>query len=253
MIIDVHTHLLTNPFSVKEVEEVLDGADRFGIKKLCVASLGPGCYYPTKLIHEPTQEQCASFNADLFEIMKLYPDRIWGWAYINPAYPGAVDEVKRGIEEYGMIGVKMWTGTKCNDPRFFPVVEEAIKYGVPILQHTWDKVTGYFPNESRSFDVADLAEKYPEVKIVMAHNERAVLKVKHCPNVFMDTASPIAELGMIEKAVDHIGVDRLVFGSDCIGVDFASTIGKIIGSDLPEDDKSKILGENFLRILGRDQ
>ncbi|MGJ9457882.1 amidohydrolase family protein [Oceanobacillus sp. CF4.6] len=253
MIIDVHTHVVTNPYSINEIEDFLDGASRFGIDKVCIAALGPGCYYPPKLIHEPTQEQCASFNKELHDIMQIFPEHIWGWSYINPAYEGTVDEVKRGIEDYGMIGVKMWTGTKCNDPRFFPVVETAIEYGVPILQHTWDKSTGYFPNESRAVDVADLAERYPEVKIIMAHNERAVMKVKPHKNVYMDTASPIVEAGMIEKAVEHVGVERLVYGSDSVGVDFASTIGKIIGSKLTEEEKQKILGGNFLRILGRDE
>ncbi len=252
MIIDVHSHLVTNPFSDSEVDAFLEAADRYGIDVSCVASLGPGCYYPVQLIHEPTQAQCSSFNRDLHRIMKRYPDRVWGWVYINPAYPGAVEEVRRGIEEYGMIGVKMWTGTKCSDPRFFPVVEQAIRYRVPLLQHAWDKATGRYPNESDSSDIAELAGLYPELNIIMAHNERAVGTVAPYPNVYMDTASPIPELGMIEKAVGMIGADRLVYGSDCIGVDLAASYGKIVGSELSEDDKRRILGGNMLRLLGRE-
>ena len=216
MIIDAHTHIVTNPYDEREVEDFLEGADQFGIDVCCVASLGPGCYYPVQLIHEPTQEQCALFNRDLYNVMQRFPERIWGWVYINPAYPGAVDEVRRGIEDYGMIGVKMWTGTRCNDPRFFPVAEQAAAYGVPLLQHTWDKATGAYPNESTSDDVAELARRYPDLSIIMAHNERAARVIAPYPNVYMDTASPIPEASLIDKAAEWIGAERFVYGSDCI-------------------------------------
>ena len=253
MIIDAHTHIVTNPWNRRDVEDFLAGADSYGIDVCCVASLGPGCYHPVRLEPSPTQEQCAAFNRDLYEVMKAFPDRIWGWVYVNPACPGAVDEVRRGIEDYGMIGVKMWMGTTCADSRVFPVVEQAIEYGVPLLQHAWDKAAGALPNESTSADIVELARRYPELKIIMAHNERAVRVIAPYPNVFVDTASPIAESGIIEKTAEWIGADRIVYGSDCIGVDFAVSWGKVCGAELSDEAKRNILGGNMLRILGRER
>ncbi len=250
VIIDVHAHLLTNPVDYQEVEQLLETGANLGVTKFCVSSLGPGSYYPTVLNHEPTHEECVSYNKEMARLSREYPGQIYAYCYLNASYKEAVEEAQRCIEDCGMIGIKLWTGIVCSDKRINPLAEKAIALGVPILQHTWDKVTGYFPNESRSTDIAALAARYPELKIIMAHNERGARIIAKYPNVYIDTASPIPNYGLIENAVDLLGPDRIVFGSDTVGVDLAGTLGKIIGADLKPEVREKILCGNAQRLFG---
>ena len=50
-------------------------------------------------------------------------------------------------------------------------------------------------------------------------------------------------------AVDQLGAERVLFGSDAGGRSFASQLGKVIGAQIPESAKRLILGENLKRLL----
>src|SRR5205823_2709235 len=121
----------------------------------------------------------------------------------------------------GLLGVKLWVATRCSDPVTFPVVEGAIAADVPIIAHTWRKSTGNLPGESLPTDVAALARRYPEARLLMAHLggdcQFGVRAIRDCPNVSIDFAGSVNEYGAYELAVRELGEDRVVFGSDLPG------------------------------------
>jgi len=71
--------------------------------------------------------------------------------------------------EQGMVGLKLWTGTFCDEPCVYPVIEAAIELELPIMVHTFHKVVSPIRYESKPINVVNLARRYPEAKLIMAH------------------------------------------------------------------------------------
>ena len=246
MIIDCHAHLQGACIEPELVEK----ASALGIERLCVSSLG------RKWSYEPTPEVFIEANNDVAEVMRQYPDFALGFCYLNPVYANeSLAEIKRCVEELGMVGVKLWVAAYADDPRVFPLVEKAIEYGIPVLQHAWHKATGNLPHESNPLHVAELARRYPEADIIMAHIagdwERGIEAVKDCPNVLVDTSGSIIEMGMVERAVEKLGARRVFFGSDGHGVDLSVAVAKILDAEIEDADRSLILGGNMQALLER--
>jgi hypothetical protein len=243
VIVDCHCHLQSGEFP----QRVLDDADRLGIDKLVVCSIGDHDY-------EPTPEKCVLANRETVRVMRAHPDRIIGFCYVNPAFPQALEELETCVREFGMKGLKLWVSVVATDERIFPVVEKAQELGVPILMHSWKKATGNLPFESTPEQVAWLARRYPEVKFIMAHIggdwQRGIKAAKPASNLLVDTSGTIIECGMIEAAVKELGAERVVFGSDAPGLELAVPFAKVMGAEIGEREKRLVMGENMQRMLG---
>ncbi|MBT7300869.1 MAG: amidohydrolase family protein, partial [Victivallales bacterium] len=48
----------------------------------------------------------------------------------------------------------------------------------------------------------------------------------------------------------RLGADRILFGSDVPGRDFAVQLGRIHGVAMPDEDRDKILRGNAVTLLG---
>src|SRR5699024_8101720 len=120
------------------------------------------------------------------------------------------------------VGIKLWVATTADDPLVFPIVEQAIAYRIPILMHAWRKTTGQLPYESNAENIAQIAARYPEAQIIMAHLggqvESAMNAIAPYANVYTDTSGTPINAGAVRIAVDRIGPERVVFGSDMHGV-----------------------------------
>ena len=68
-----------------------------------------------------------------------------------------------------MYGIKLWVARRATDPGLNPILEKAVELDVLVLQHAWIKTTGNLPGESFPEDVADLANRHPQARIIMAH------------------------------------------------------------------------------------
>lgn len=246
MIIDCHAHLQGAGIE----DELVEACAALGVEKMCFSSLGRTWSY------EPTPDIFIGANNDVAECMRRYPDLVLGFCYLNPMYEDeSLAEMSRCIEDLGMVGVKLWVAAYADYPGVYPIVERATRYGVPVLQHAWHKATGNLPHESKPTHVATLARRYPEADIIMAHIagdwERGIEAVRDCPNVLVDTSGSIVEMGMIETAVEALGAERVLFGSDAHGADLSVTVAKILGADISEPDKALVMGGNMDSILRR--
>lgn len=241
--IDAHIHLLGDGVDPR----LLDEGEQVGVTRFVGSCIGDFEAYPSA-------ESVSAFNERMRAAMRAHPGRIEGYCYVNPRYgQHALDELRRGIEDGGMAGVKLWVATLCDDPLVFPIVERAIEYDAPILVHCWRKTTGQLPYETAPENVAALAERYPEASIIMAHlggrAEPAVNAVAPYPNVFVDTSGTIIAAAQVSLAVERLGAERVVFGSDAPGGCFATTVGKVLGAGLGEAELDAVMGGNMLRLL----
>ena len=249
MIIDSHVHLTRAPGTpVEKARWLLRFADRLGIEKL-VLSLGPA------LNEAPTPDEIRSDNDFVQEVVTALPHRYLGYAYLSVAHPDfSLEEIERCIVSGPLTGIKLWVCRRCNDPAADVICARATDLGVPILQHTWIKVSGNMPGESTPADLAELARRHPRQTFIMAHSggdwERGIRTIEDLPNIVTDLCGGHPEAGQTEFAVRHLGAERVVWGSDADGRSFASQLAKVTCAEIGEGEKGMVLGGNIERILG---
>ncbi|MBT3346085.1 MAG: amidohydrolase family protein [Gemmatimonadetes bacterium] len=237
------------PASIADDIRLLRGAaERAGITQAVLFSLHD------TVPRNPTIAQCVEAN-DYAQAMAEQSDGFFlPFCYVTPDEPTAsADEIDRCIGDLRMAGVKLWVARKATDAGLDPIMERVVNWDVPVLQHAWRKTTGNLEGESTPADVADLAGRHPQAKIIMAHlngcNPRGIEDVVGAPNVCVDTAGGDPESGVVELAVARLGADRVVFGSDAPIRHFGVCLAKILGADLSPQVKRQILWDNLQQRL----
>ncbi len=249
LIWDVHCHLTSAPGKTPEerMTQLVKFCDRLGINRVML-SLG----FP--LLADPSPEQLREENDQVLRALRRYPDRAFGFVYLNPnQLDFSLQEFDRCVRDGPMVGVKLWVAKRCNAPELDPIVERAVALKAPILQHTWLKVGGNAPGESTPYDVVELAKRHAQVSIICGHAggdwERGIRVVRDTPNVSIELAGSDPTAGFVEMAVRELGAERVIFGSDAGGRSFASQLGKVIGAEIPETARKLILSGNLRRML----
>ncbi|RKX56461.1 MAG: hypothetical protein DRP50_00200 [Thermotoga sp.] len=255
-LIDVHAHLYLVEGRGEEDKWRLEFSKKYGISVIIVSVLGSwGKRTPT---YFPDPEDFSSGNRKLWKFIKSHEasPKIYGYAAVNQIFTReAIEEIKKGIEVYGFVGVKLVAPVPCSDLSTFPIVEKAIEYNVPILIHTFHKKPQklWGQNPSDSSDIAKLAEMYPEAKIIMAHIggggdwEYALKAIKDNDNAFLDTSGSGCDRGMIEKAVRIVGENRILFATD---LNITTGIAKFSEARLSDAQREKIAWGNAKSIFG---
>ena len=247
MLIDIHAHLWDGAFD-KNKAEILKACELYNIDKVYISSLG-GFY--------PDEEEIEMLNGETYKFMCEAPDKIGGFCYINPQHSDCLDVLKRGIEDCGMSGMKLWVATYCDDPRVYPLVEKCIEYGIPVLVHAFHKSIGQLEYESEGIHVAHLAEMFPESKIIMAHMgancHRELKPVRSLKNVSVDICGSLFRRDDVDYANKLIGAERILFGSDMPGASFLVNYGQVEEADLSANERSLIYYKNALKLLDRSK
>ena len=218
-----------------------------GISRLCV-------YMGMKWSYDPSPDDFRKQNDQVLAAIRRYPDRAFGFVYINPKHPReSLDEINRCIADGPMVGVKLWVAAHADTPQLDPIVERATELKAVIFQHTWIKVTGNLPGESTPMDLVALAKRHPTAKIICGHTggdwEQGIRAVRAQPNISVDLGGGDPVAGITEMAVRELGPERVLYGSDAPGRSFASQLAKVHGAEIPDEAKHLILAANLKRLL----
>jgi predicted TIM-barrel fold metal-dependent hydrolase len=255
MRLDCHVHI-SGPhlYDALTLDGLIDLADRLEIGQLC-------CSLPITM-GMPTPDDVRACNDAVYAAMQAHPGRILGYCYVNPGYATeALYEIERCVDGLGMIGVKLYRQYKASDPVVYPVIEEAIALGVPVLWHVGNQtylIRGELrfadQHTSHAGDIASLARRYPEAMLIEGHIggggdwEWAIRQLRHVPNVYLDTSGSVIDAGMIEMAARELGAERLLFGTD---MTMEGGVGKILGADLTPEQREHIFGRNMQGVLSQ--
>jgi predicted TIM-barrel fold metal-dependent hydrolase len=239
-IVDIHTHIWEDRTDA-DAERLIDIMDRFDLAWIGVSSLVGG--------EQPTLDEVRAGNDAVHRFRQREPDRVVGFTYLNPRHgPDALDELKRCVEEYRFEFIKLWVAAKADDRCVFPIIEQAIDLGITILQHSFCKATGLLDNESDPVNVANLARRYPEARIIMAHMGADFTfgceAIRDFPNVWADMCGSYCETGMIDYALRTIGPERILFGTDAPGASFLNNLHKVLDTPLTPEQKRLIFHDN---------
>jgi predicted TIM-barrel fold metal-dependent hydrolase len=221
------------------------------------------CYFPHVGIGTTTDaayEQLAKSNPEvILKPLERWPHLLLGMIQLNANdVPASLDALNRWLRDGPMLGVYFPGGgagaLACSHRNFYQLVERVIELRGVIMQHTWFKTGGkQGPGESTPSELAELAAKYPEQKFLCAHVggewEQGIRAVAESPNVLVETSGFDATAGFIEMAVRELGAGRIVFGSHLPSRSLGTELGKVVGAEISDEDRKRILGENYRRLL----
>lgn len=252
MIIDVHVH----PHVSRSLD---DFAELFAIAEQFDAHLVTYSVRPVAVgnNHEfPSPENIRACNDQTRVLMARYPERVHGFAYVNPGHAlEASAELNYRLGQEHFVGLKLWVAVPCDDRRLDTLMEICAHYRVPALQHTWQKANGQKTGESPPAMVAALAKRHPRTTIIAAHAggdyEYGAKVFRSCDNVLLDIGGNECNAGYVEILANHVGAERVIFGTDMPGRSFPSQLAKVLGTDLSAEDKHKILYGNMARVLAQ--
>ena len=253
LIIDIHVHPPSQTGSherfIQEWEKMLDAGRRAGIdKQVLIGDRDP------------------DGNERVRELVDLYPNQIIGFARGIRSDPNSPATIAKYVVEHGFRGIKL------HDEPDLPlkallashsIFMRAAELGVPVLIH------GCHEEEGLSADlhtelaggtshypmrlIGELGRRYPETTFIIAHAGmmwvKAFQAAKPYPNVCMDMSGFDPERGIVEKAVEMLGAERVLFGSDAPGRIYAAQLAKVLYADISERDRELILGGNAARLL----
>jgi predicted TIM-barrel fold metal-dependent hydrolase len=188
----------------------------------------------------------------IVEAAGRFPERLVPFVRLNPNYTDEVPAIVRRAVELGVRGVKLHPTTTLAHPAgeaTVSLLSQCADLGLPVLFHCGDDP--YTTPQALGLAAAAV----PGCAVVLGHMggylhvEEAISVAEACPNVYLETsAMPFPRL--IMTAVERVGADRVVFGSDGPGCNPALELAKVRDLGLPAADEDKIIGGNAQRLLG---
>lgn len=258
-----------------KIERLIGEMDEAGIDKTVLLALDAGLAFSTSMT-------VRDYNDYVIDIVREHPDRIIGFAGIDPRRgKEAVEELSR-CYDMGLRGLKLWTltGFYPDDEAYYPLYEKVAELKLPILVHTGSGPPGTYMKFSRPVYVDKVAVDFPDINIIMAHIgmpwvEEAAAVVMKNPNVFVDLsawepmlkAAPVALCQALAQIKLGTGsLRQVLFGSDwplftpilslkewvegIRTLEMPAPLQMMGLPDFTEEDKRLILGENAARVLG---
>jgi len=248
VVIDAHCHLSKGR---GPVELLIESMDATGVDM--VVAFGSGA-----------AKNPAIDNRFVAEADEAFPGRFIPFVFFDPRYEEiGLIEVEKYLKDYGWKGVKV--SHQHAVARFmYPMMEIAERYGVVVVVHSDHSIRNH------PYIIGDIANSFPNVKTVILHMgggtcfDSELLSTKMAvknDNIYLETcySNPYA----IKQAVETIGADRVMFGSDSSNGGYGSRFEKagdymelmldaVRVADITEEQKKAVLGDSAAKLLGVD-
>jgi predicted TIM-barrel fold metal-dependent hydrolase len=235
-------------------QALVDEMDRAGVDRAVI------CGFPWQ-----NHELCVRENDAIMEAVTRFPTRLIGFACVYPAEPErAVDEIGRcvreGLRGVGELGFYNRGMTEQDRIRMAPICRAVGTMKIPLLFHANETVGHDYPGKGET----DLSEIYrfvcsfPDVRIILAHWGGGLVFYELMPSVaqvtrhvYYDTAATpfLYRDDIYRLAIEIIGSERIVFGSDYPLISPERAIREIREAGLESGTADKILGGNMSRLL----
>ena len=186
-----------------------------------------------------------------------------GWVRVNANYPDLMEgELARIDDDQGFMGIKVHPycdQVRADDPRYEPVWKFSAQRKVPVLIHTWNsrRYTDALLDTCVPALFEKIALEHPGATLLLGHSggewdglADALRVAGKCPNVYLDTASSLLYPGLVERMVEELGAEKILYGSDVPFLSPVPQIGKIVAAAIGEKEKRMILGGNAARLFG---
>lgn len=260
MIIDIHAHLGNINqalFWAADARTLERYADEAGVDLLCVSSA-------RSLMYDTTEG-----NLELDAALKA-TKKLLGYVVVNPMFPETRKDVRLIAENPKFKGVKVHPDYHGFDMKSRHIQEflGEVAEQVPLMLFHVSCMPG--TGFASTAEIVRFAKKHPRTNIVMAHmagifqnanypyfpnfEGMEIVQDAGCDNVYVDTAHHLMYVypGVMEKMLELIGADHIVYGTDVPlqgpkQMRFAIEIIRNLG--ISESDRDKMFSENARKIL----
>jgi predicted TIM-barrel fold metal-dependent hydrolase len=198
-------------------------------------------------------------NEGLAAAIAADPEDLFLFAWVTPQ---DVDGTMDFLERHGdrVAGLKIHPSLermKVSDDGWSPFLRWADEHRRPVIVHSgrWQEMASW------RFCL-DVAERYLQASIVIAHlggdlptlqqDCSEEMRVRALPNAYLGTES-IREYYSLRIALDRLGAERIVFGSDYPLGWPSAYLGVLDGACPSEEERRLVLGGNLLRLIDRGQ
>lgn len=244
-ILDMHAHMggfYGGYLPAAAPEAMLAAMDRCNTVMTCFCS------------HESLFSPSTGREADL-QVAMAHPGRFKAYHIAAGLLRSADEDIERmdSHREY-YVGFKFLSAyyrTPLSDPVNTPYWEYADRRGLLTLCHTWghDRYNG--PEEAQK-----ILEKYPHLVFIAGHSffgqwDEAVNLARRYPNLYLELTAVLHHRGPLERLVDGLGSQRLLFGVDLPWFSYHHGIGAVLSADITDDDRRNILYRNAAKLLNR--
>lgn len=240
MIIDAHNHIGGPDIGDGRAQTV----DEL-IAKMDVAEIDRAVIFP---FNNPDRRgSFAAANLFIAKAVADFPDRLIGFARVDPRYADAVAELETALTVLGLRGLKLHPRAQnfyLDDPALFKVMDKLVELGRLAI---FDSGTSHAPWP----EVARLAGRYPDLPLIMAHmySKGFMEAATACPNIYLGITD-IRNTARIESAIRELGAERIISGSDSPYIAPRIEQDKINSLNIGEAEKDLIKGGNIERLLG---
>ena len=245
MVIDIHAHIWGGDIPGCK-RKLVKAMDLYGIDRVYVSGL-------QNLWSD--EKEIDFLTTAVFGFMQEMPDRIGGAVYVNPKNGNTMDVIRRAVEDRGFEMIKLWVNTLADDPSVDPIMTYAESVGVPVLMHAIHDSVRQLPTCSTGVHVANIAKRHPRTKILMAHFGgncyHGIPAVRELPNVWCDMSGPSFHGEELEYAVEFLGAERILFGTDMPGP-YITNLGQVLGAGLTPQQQELILYKNARKLLDKN-
>lgn len=166
-------------------------------------------------------------NVYVADYVRRFPQKLIGFAGIDPTEPSAVEEVQLVKNELQLKGVTISPANQDfhpSDSRAMDVYAECEKLEMPVLCHAGNQFTqGSKLEYARPYLLDEVARTFPKLRLVVSQlgqpwiDETICLLGKH-PNVYADVSGllgrPWQAYNALVSAYQYGVIDKLLFGSD---------------------------------------
>ena len=211
-------------------------------------------------------------NDHIAKAVRKHPDVFLGFGAIDP-WQGklALQEIRRCKEELGLHGIGRLNPARQhffpNDPRFYPLWEEAQKQGLPVMFHSGMAgagagTPGGMGNKlkyTQPIYLDDVAADFPELKIICAHpswpwTAESLAIALHKSNFFIDLSgwAPKYFPPELVHHVNSILQDKAMFGSDWPVLSVERWVEEFDQLGIKPEVRKKIMLENAKKFFGLD-
>jgi predicted TIM-barrel fold metal-dependent hydrolase len=236
MIVDAHMHIgaVFGVFATNIcAEHILSIMDDFNISHGFVTAASSSLNNNLKLMGEVSK----------------YPGRLFGFYWVNPKRSSILDEVSRALK-HGFVGLKFRPETDGYSLFNISLLDSILSYACRMRMPVYVHCSGYGVSHPNA--LKHICSMYPELKVIVGHMAQgsvdAIKVAEDFDNVFLET-STYRGFKVIEYAVNRVGSDRVLFGSDYPYSNLQMEISKIMNLKISWDDKLKIMGLNSLSLL----
>lgn len=276
MIIDFHSHIFSDEMRANRLDYLErdqwfatlyeDAKHRLASAEDLVTSMEDAGVDRTVVFGFPWRDGglCKEHNNYLIDAVRKYPDKLIGFACVQPLDAGDAKEVDRclsaGLSGLGELGPD-GQGFDIEDKWALEASVEVLQqYGCPLLTHSSEPIGHDYAGKGQThpWRLLKLAQNFPDLTIVLAHwggglpfyelmpEVREALK-----NVYYDTAAStyLYNFDVFPVVASIVGAHRILWGTDYPLLSQAKFLKRVRNCGLSPEELTGVLGGNAARLL----